>query len=111
MKKLFVAAFVLLFGISFSNVSLAQEETAKKEAKEMSKDEAKPAEVKVVKDGKAANTICPVSKESVDDPIVVEYKGKNYNLCCKSCLKKFTKDPEKYISRLSDDGKSMKKGS
>jgi YHS domain-containing protein len=58
---------------------------------------------------KPVNTICPVSKEEADPEVTYTYNGKTYALCCNSCLKKFKADPEKYISRLSDDGKSIKK--
>ncbi len=29
--------------------------------------------------------------------ITVEYKGKNYMLCCPICQAEFEKDPEKYL--------------
>ena len=63
----------------------------------------------VVDPNKPVNTICPVSGEEIDSEITAIYKGKTYAVCCKSCLKKFNKDPEKYISKLSEDGKSLKK--
>jgi YHS domain-containing protein len=63
----------------------------------------------VVEKGKPVNIVCPVSAEDIDEDITYEYKGVTYALCCKSCLKKFKADPEKYISRLSEDGKSIKK--
>ncbi|MBI3313326.1 MAG: YHS domain-containing protein [Candidatus Omnitrophica bacterium] len=27
----------------------------------------------------------------------VDYRGKRYYFCCKSCVKKFKKNPEKYL--------------
>ncbi len=30
--------------------------------------------------------------------IAIEYKGKNYYLCCPVCQKEFERDPEKYIN-------------
>ena len=51
------------------------------------------------------NTICPVSGQSVEAmgaPYNVEYNGKVYNLCCKSCAKAFKKDPEKY-SKIAEE--------
>jgi YHS domain-containing protein len=90
--------FLLFTGLMLSATSFAQEKTsAAKENKEA-----------VVK-GEPVNTICPVSAEDADGEITVDYKGTTYALCCKSCLKKFNADPEKYISRLSEDGKSIKK--
>lgn len=55
------------------------------------------------------NTVCPVSGETVDKKITYKYKDVTYALCCKTCLAKFKKEPEKYISRLNNDGKSIKK--
>ncbi len=49
----------------------------------------------------AGNKFCPVSGDKVSEKAgVVEYKGKNYNLCCPMCAKKFLKDPEKYLAKL-----------
>lgn len=44
------------------------------------------------------NTKCPVSGEelSADSPSY-EYEGKLYGFCCEGCMKKFAKDPEKYL--------------
>lgn len=109
MKRLAIAVFALMLGISFTAVVSAQDKNTNKEKKEEVKQETASAEVKEVKSGKAFNTVCPVSSEDIDDPVLVEYKGKTYAVCCKSCLKKIKKDPEKYISRLSEDGKSLTK--
>lgn len=107
----------MLFAASISLLTFAQEKKAdvktkvEKEMKEV-KQEAEEKVEKIeskVDDKKPVNTICPVSGESIDDPVLVTYKDKTYALCCKSCLKKFNKNPEKYISKLSDDGKSLKK--
>lgn len=47
------------------------------------------------------NTKCLVAGEPIDltDPklIIVDYKGKSYGLCCKDCIDRFNKDPEKYV--------------
>jgi YHS domain-containing protein len=73
------------------------------------KQELKKSEMKL-ESNKPVNTVCPVSGEEIENgaPTTV-YNGKTYALCCKSCLKKFNKDPEKYLSKLSEDGKSFKK--
>ena len=60
-------------------------------------------------ESKVFNTICPVSSEEADPEITHVVEGKTYAVCCKSCLKKFKADPQKYISKLSEDGKSLKK--
>lgn len=42
--------------------------------------------------------MCIVSGEELgDDPVGVNYKGRNIGLCCKSCVKKFNANPEKYV--------------
>lgn len=64
---------------------------------------------KMVDNTKPFNTVCPVSGEEIDSEITSVYNGKTYALCCKKCLAKFNKDPEKYASKLSEDGKSLKK--
>ena len=114
MKKLWVPAFVFLFSVGFITSSTAQDKSAKIDAKEVTKDNTQgatqSAEVKVVKsDVKAINTTCPVSNEDIDDPVKVEYKGKTYALCCKTCLKKFQKDPEKYMKKMEEQGITLEK--
>lgn len=50
-------------------------------------------------DAKPVNTICPVSGNkigSVGKPIHARYQGKMIAFCCKGCLKKFQKNPDKY---------------
>ena len=40
-------------------------------------------------------------------PIDVTYKGRKVRLCCKSCVKKFNANPDKYMAIL--DSESAKK--
>ncbi|HET9376239.1 MAG TPA: YHS domain-containing protein [Chthoniobacterales bacterium] len=50
---------------------------------------------------KAVNTVCPVSGDTVGDvgkPVYAQYQGKTIAFCCKDCLKKFNKNPDKYGS-------------
>jgi len=52
------------------------------------------------------NTICPVSQAKIGNmgkPVTVTYKGKIVQLCCTGCVSAFTKDPEKYMKRISTD--------
>jgi YHS domain-containing protein len=120
MKHLLVITLALLFAISFSFSLVAQEkktETIKKvESTEVKAKDSKTevqktteATVKKVVDPKPVNSVCPVSGEEIDSEITATYNGKTYAVCCKSCLKKFNKDPEKYVAKLSEDGKSLKK--
>jgi YHS domain-containing protein len=102
--KLFVVLLLVAF---FVTGNVFGQETQKQEKKD--EQVVKVSKEKPKDDGKPVNTICPVSTEPADGDIVVSHNGKTYAVCCKSCLKKFEKDPEKYINRLSEDGKSIKK--
>ncbi len=48
------------------------------------------------------NKICPVLNRKISEEFKVQYtyKGKVYNFCCKSCINKFKKKPQKYIKKL-----------
>ena len=50
----------------------------------------------------AGNHFCPISGDAIEKgkEVDVEYKGKNYHLCCKMCIKDFKKNPEKYIEKM-----------
>ena len=49
------------------------------------------------------NYACPVSDDEIveSDAVLVEYKGKIYNLCCEACLKHFKKFPEKFAIKAT----------
>ncbi len=48
------------------------------------------------------NATCIVTpREKLDGKTFVKYHGKTYGFCCKSCVKKFRKNPEKYITRFA----------
>lgn len=52
----------------------------------------------------AVNSICPVSGSPVGDlgtPTSAIYKGQTIMLCCKTCLRKFNANPEKYVAILN----------
>jgi YHS domain-containing protein len=49
-------------------------------------------------------TTCLVSGEdldSMDERVSTVYEGQVFEFCCKPCLKKFNKDPEKYQAMLT----------
>lgn len=56
---------------------------------------------------------CIVSGEpfggDMGDPIVTSYNGREIKFCCKSCVKKFNKDPEKYLKQMDEQVKAPKK--
>ncbi len=47
--------------------------------------------------------ICLVSNEDLDEMderVATVYEGQTFEFCCKPCLVKFRKDPEKYVAKL-----------
>lgn len=49
----------------------------------------------------AAETVqtCPVSGDQVkSNKFALNYQGKDYRFCCKGCVRKFNKNPSKYIA-------------
>lgn len=55
---------------------------------------------------------CVVSDEKLGEmgkPYVFTHEGREVQLCCKSCLKDFKKDPAKYIKKIDEAEKKAKK--
>ncbi|HZZ41595.1 MAG TPA: hypothetical protein VFE58_01535 [Tepidisphaeraceae bacterium] len=52
---------------------------------------------------------CIVSGEEfggdMGDPVILTYEGREMKFCCSSCVKKFKKDPAKYIKALDEKAK------
>ena len=49
-------------------------------------------------------TTCLVSGEDLDEMderVSAVYEGQTFEFCCKPCLVKFNKNPEKYVSQLA----------
>jgi YHS domain-containing protein len=92
--------YLLVFALFLGLASFAVESNAQETPK---------TKTAATEEGAIFNTVCPVSGEEIDEEITHAHEGKTYAVCCNSCLKKFKADPEKYISRLSEDGKSIKK--
>ncbi|GAB4295832.1 MAG: hypothetical protein Kow0098_18520 [Ignavibacteriaceae bacterium] len=107
MKKLFFISFFIVIGLAVVN-NYAQEEPKKEVKQEQT--ETQQSEMTTEK-GEPVNSMCLVSGEEVDPEITVEYEGKTYAFCCNNCLKKFNKDPEKYIKRYEQMQKSSEEGS
>ena len=82
---------VLSFLFLFASLSvLAQEKQTKEKTKTT---QVKSADSKV-------KTMCPVMPEMEGKKnINYTYKGKKYFFCCKGCIAKFKKDPDKYASK------------
>ena len=49
----------------------------------------------------AGNTVCPVGGRAVNPKLTSVYQGKSYSFCCKGCIEKFNKDPEKYLGKIN----------
>jgi YHS domain-containing protein len=45
------------------------------------------------------NTMCPVMGNPVDTAVTTEWQGKTYAFCCPSCIKRFTKNPERWTAQ------------
>jgi YHS domain-containing protein len=55
---------------------------------------------------------CVVSDEKLGEmgkPYVFKYEGREVQLCCKSCLKDFKKDPAKYVKKIDEAEAKAKK--
>ena len=107
-----VAGVIGVSGLSFSALSgeekmhraVYQQVAHADHKKEAAAEQAKaPVEGKTAED--AANTICPVSGEKIDEntKVTYEYKGKIYAFCCQVCLEEFKKDPEKFIQKMEKE--------
>ena len=46
------------------------------------------------------NKTCPVGGDDVDPAVTTVYDGKTIGFCCEGCVKKFKKNPEKYMKDL-----------
>ncbi len=60
--------------------------------------EAKPADAYPL-------TTCVVSGEELGgmgDPVVYDYKGTTVKFCCKNCIPKFEKEPDKFLAKLKE---------
>lgn len=42
-------------------------------------------------------------------PVVINHEGQEIKLCCKGCVKSFTKEPAKYLKKMEDEIKAGKK--
>lgn len=55
---------------------------------------------------------CVVSDEKLGEmgkPYVFKHEGREVQLCCKSCLKDFKKDPAKYLKKIEEAEAKAKK--
>lgn len=113
MKKIGLITLLVIFGLSFTICTNAQEKTEKdsKTVKtEMKSEKTQTDEVVSVTKGNPVNSFCPVSGEELDeDQQLVKYKSEIIAVCCKKCEKKIKADPEKYLKKLKRDKKAETK--
>jgi YHS domain-containing protein len=56
-------------------------------------------------------TTCVVSGEklgSMGDPFVFNYEGREIKFCCRSCLRKFQKDPAAFLKKIEEADSASK---
>lgn len=56
-------------------------------------------------------TTCIVSGDKLGEmgkPVVIVKDGQEVKLCCKSCIKDFNKEPEKYLKEIAEKAKAKK---
>ena len=92
MKKLMLSA-MLVFVLAFT--ACTEKEEKKDDTKSEEKKEETTKKEIIIKD----NEFCPVSDESVEEDVFMEYKGNKVFFCCNSCKGKFEKDPKKYTMK------------
>ncbi|CAN5892066.1 hypothetical protein BH11VER1_BH11VER1_01010 [soil metagenome] len=56
-------------------------------------------------------TTCIVSGDKLGEmgkPVVIIKDGQEVKLCCKSCIKDFNKEPEKFLKEIAEKSKAKK---
>jgi len=48
--------------------------------------------------------VCPISKDSIDEKVFLEYQAQKIYFCCAGCDETFLKEPEKYFSEMKKRG-------
>jgi Cu(I)/Ag(I) efflux system membrane fusion protein len=54
-------------------------------------------------------THCPVMGGKINKKIYTDHKGYRIYFCCPGCLEPFLKEPEKFITRMQNDGIELEK--
>jgi YHS domain-containing protein len=54
-------------------------------------------------------TVCPVLGGNIDKQVYVDYQGKRIYFCCQGCDAEFQKDPEKYMTKIQEQGITLEK--
>jgi len=54
-------------------------------------------------------TTCPVMGGLINKSIYADYQGSRVYFCCPPCLREFKKDPDKYITKMKEQGRTLAK--
>jgi YHS domain-containing protein len=57
----------------------------------------------------AIDPVCGMEVDEQKAQFKTEYKGKNYYFCSRSCLSKFTQDPDKFLLKKLMSKKNAKR--
>ena len=106
-SKMFLVIAVFLFAALIINAQEKPKANKSETRKECAgkccgSEKAKTSEAKIW------NKYCPIKGGEVDtETATVEYEGKTIGFCCAGCDDKFSKNPEKYLKNLSQDGQEF----
>lgn len=106
-SKIFLALLVLLFAAITINAQ-DKPKIGKQETKKECAGNCCGSEKVKTSEAKIWNKFCPVKGGEIDtETATVEYEGKAIGFCCPGCDDKFSKNPEKYLKNLSEDGQEF----
>jgi YHS domain-containing protein len=57
--------------------------------------------------GGKPQTTCPVSGESIDKGVHLDFQGQRIYFCCPKCVAEFKQDPEKYFDKIASAGVTL----
>ncbi len=103
-----VFALIVLLITAITINAQDKPKTSKKETKKECAGKCCGAEEVKTTEAKIWNKYCPIKGGEVDtETATVEYEGKTIGFCCPGCDDKFSKNPEKYLKNLSEDGQEF----
>ena len=74
----------------------------KKVEAEVEKKVEKKVEVAPKEEAKTEQTVCPIMGGKIVKEVFADHEGRRIYFCCKGCVGKFNKDPEKYIKIVDE---------
>ncbi len=107
MKRSLISTSIIAISVSFLFGCEAKKEDAKMDHSKMEMSEKKVDHSKMDKAGTQKN--CPVMGGTIIKDQYVDYKGQRVYFCCPGCESEFSKEPEKYIQKITDAGEVTEK--